>query len=104
VNQPKPDFFCEHCGARVPLYAKNCPGCGRVFAAVRCPNCNFTGEEDLFKTGCPACGYVPAAATPPKKTRKKAAAPRTEPLPFWVYAVSGLAALAIVLLILRFLM
>ena len=53
----KPHFFCESCGAEVPKYAKNCPSCGSAFASVRCPACDFSGEESLFNNGCPSCGY-----------------------------------------------
>jgi hypothetical protein len=95
---PKPHFFCENCGAEVPLRAKNCPGCGRAFSAVRCPACNFTGEESLFKDGCPVCGYLPQKAPATKKAPRNE--PRSAPLPFWVYLVSGLAALAVMILVL----
>jgi ssDNA-binding Zn-finger/Zn-ribbon topoisomerase 1 len=58
----KPQFLCESCGAEVPLEAKHCPGCGRLFEAVRCPACGFTGDDAAFLKGCPACGAeVPAA-------------------------------------------
>ncbi|MDR0451634.1 MAG: hypothetical protein LBH15_01165 [Treponema sp.] len=102
MKQPKPHFFCENCGAEVPLHVKSCPGCGRAFSAVRCPSCNFTGEESLFKNGCPACGYAPAKTAPAAKTAKPgraAAGRRAEVLPLWVYIVSGLAALAVVCLV-----
>ena len=52
-----PRFFCENCNAEVPKNAKTCPQCGRQFASVRCPACDFTGEETLFRDGCPVCGY-----------------------------------------------
>jgi predicted RNA-binding Zn-ribbon protein involved in translation (DUF1610 family) len=97
VKQAKPHFFCENCGTEVPLRAKNCPGCGRAFSAVRCPNCNFTGEESLFKDGCPICGYTPGKTPPGAKAGKDN---RYEALPLWVYIVSGLAALAVVFLVL----
>ena len=99
LKQPKPHFFCENCGTEVPLHAKNCPGCGRAFQAVRCPNCNFTGEESLFKSGCPVCGYTPGKTAPAAKPGKEAADRRTEALPLWVYIVSGLAALVVVFLV-----
>jgi uncharacterized membrane protein YvbJ len=99
VKPPKPQFFCENCGAEVPLSAKNCPGCGRAFSAVRCPNCNFVGEEALFKDGCPICGYSPGRAPPPAKSEKEIAYTRPEPLPLWVYLVSAAAALAVIILV-----
>jgi rRNA maturation protein Nop10 len=86
-----PRFFCEHCGVEVPRNAKRCPGCGRYFASVKCPNCGFAGEEFLFKGGCPVCGYsapsggldTPSVKFPPLK--------RVGPLPLWVYIVTLLA-------------
>ncbi|MDR1352105.1 MAG: hypothetical protein LBK05_02390 [Treponema sp.] len=99
MKQPKPHFFCENCGTEVPLHSKNCPGCGRAFQAVRCPSCNFTGEEALFRNGCPACGYTPGKAAKAPKTGKGPADPRAETLPLWVYIVSGLATLAVIVLV-----
>jgi ssDNA-binding Zn-finger/Zn-ribbon topoisomerase 1 len=99
LKQSKPHFFCENCGTEVPLQAKKCPGCGRDFQAVRCPNCNFTGEEALFKSGCPVCGYTPGKTAPAAKPGKETTYHRTEALPLWVYIVSGLTALAVVFLV-----
>lgn len=55
-----PRFFCERCGTEVPADAKSCVECGRVFASVRCPICDFIGEAAAFKGGCPMCGYSSA--------------------------------------------
>ncbi|MDR2184283.1 MAG: zinc ribbon domain-containing protein [Treponema sp.] len=91
-----PHFFCENCGAEVFKGAKSCPKCGRLFASVLCPACGFAGEEALFTGGCPVCGYsapsengpVPEKASPVKQeTAGK--------LPFWVYALTGLALVAV---------
>ena len=85
-----PRFFCENCGAEVPRNAKNCPKCGRYFASVRCPACDFTGEEALFKGGCPVCGYSSAdnaAVMPGFPDVKKSAGP----LPLWVYILTAAA-------------
>ena len=54
------EFFCEECGKPVSLRASKCPHCGRVFDAVKCPKCSFTGRADLFSNGCPTCGYLRA--------------------------------------------
>jgi predicted RNA-binding Zn-ribbon protein involved in translation (DUF1610 family) len=101
-----PRFFCENCGAEVPRDAKNCPQCGRFFASVRCPSCDFVGEEYLFASGCPVCGYsAPAGpagpapgADPPPLKREAAGA-----LPFWVYVLTALALLGVIALLFIFL-
>jgi len=83
-----PRFFCESCNAEVPGNAKNCPRCGRHFASVRCPACDFIGEEAIFKGGCPVCGYSSAPSSagkrfPPKKSE--------DGLPVWVYILTAAA-------------
>ena len=88
----KMHFFCESCGAEVPRDAKNCPKCGRYFASVRCPACDFIGEEALFKGGCPVCGYSSGASSesagsPRFPESKKSAGP----LPLWVYILTAAA-------------
>ena len=50
-------FFCENCGSEVRPDSKVCPSCGRFFSAVRCPNCDYTGDGKEFLHGCPNCGY-----------------------------------------------
>ncbi|MDR2516345.1 MAG: zinc ribbon domain-containing protein [Spirochaetaceae bacterium] len=91
-------YFCENCGAEVPLKAKRCPGCGRFFESVRCPSCGFTGEESRFAKGCPICGH---AVTGGAKYPHRNGAERPPPLPLWVYLVSA-AALAGVFALLFF--
>jgi len=88
-----PRFFCESCGAEVPRDAKNCPKCGRYFASVRCPACDFIGEEALFKGGCPVCGYSSGASAESAgglrgfpESKKP-----TGSLPFWVYILTAAA-------------
>ncbi len=51
-------FFCEACGKAVALKASKCPHCGRIFDAVKCPKCSFSGRPELFTDGCPSCGYL----------------------------------------------
>ncbi len=64
-------FFCENCGKPVGLRASKCPHCGRVFDAVKCPECSFTGKESLFSNGCPSCGYLSRGQ--PKKDNDRGA-------------------------------
>jgi RNA polymerase subunit RPABC4/transcription elongation factor Spt4 len=88
-----PKFFCENCNAEVPRDAKNCPKCGRYFASVRCPACDFIGEEAFFKEGCPVCGYSasPAAQNIPEPKRKTLAGA----LPLWVFILTSAALMGI---------
>ena len=92
-SSKKPRFFCESCGTEVPRDARNCPKCGRYFASVRCPSCEFTGEETLFKGGCPVCGY--SSGTSPGSAGGFLDFPASKkpagPLPLWVYVLTGAA-------------
>ena len=91
----KPRFFCDNCGVEVPFMAKNCPGCGRFFASVRCPSCGFSGEEASFKKGCPACHY---SASPNGSRFQKAYPERKrtiEALPLWVFIFTAAAFTAV---------
>lgn len=96
-----PHFFCESCGAEVKRNAKSCPECGSAFGSVRCPACDFIGEETLFKNGCPSCGYSSGADQEPgqrqldfpdipPEIKKPAGA-----LPPWVYILTAAAFTAI---------
>jgi hypothetical protein len=89
-KKPELRFFCENCGAEVPLSARHCPHCGREFSQVRCPACGFVGDDSLFKNGCPHCGYNPGTLhgqTPPMMRKSK---PSSSSLPFWVYLIMAL--------------
>jgi len=93
-----PHFFCENCGVEVPRNAEICPQCGRSFASVRCPACNFIGRQALFKGGCPVCGYssapsrldFPAASGGVPEIKKPAGG-----LPVWVYILTAAAFLTV---------
>jgi predicted RNA-binding Zn-ribbon protein involved in translation (DUF1610 family) len=67
MDNKKPRFFCDNCGAEVAMSAKSCPQCGRFFASVRCPKCGFTGRDEDFAQGCPVCGYSTSPADAPGK-------------------------------------
>lgn len=111
----KTKFFCEHCGKEVNRNAKNCPDCGRFFASVRCPCCNYIGSPSEFSEGCPSCGYAvsPDASKNTKNnirliTKKAASSAHNkrdkydDPLPWWVYSiVLGIAVVLIAIIISR---
>ena len=96
-------FFCEHCGHPVSLTADRCPNCSRVFDAVKCPVCSFSGKPVLFSDGCPSCGYLsakkPVSGVDPRKAPANSEIPFGEAqkdveesqkrpsLPRWVYTV-----------------
>jgi uncharacterized membrane protein YvbJ len=83
-----PRFFCDNCGYEVDHEVKACPYCGRYFAAVRCPSCDFSGPEKMFLNGCPLCGYSanPALNKAFKTTKKrKNKHSKGEFLPAWTY-------------------
>jgi ssDNA-binding Zn-finger/Zn-ribbon topoisomerase 1 len=99
-----PRFFCDNCGREVGHQVKACPYCGRFFASVRCPACDFTGAEKLFLNGCPLCGYsaVPVNPVKIKKPRAKKPPRKTEPVPILTYIIAGLVLLILVALLSRF--
>ncbi|RKX80040.1 MAG: hypothetical protein DRP87_00965 [Spirochaetes bacterium] len=94
----KPRFFCDNCGKEVPFKAEKCPACGKYFELTRCPECGFSGKQDLFFSGCPACGYlgVPSYHLQKRKEESKShlSAPveiqkeSTKSLPLWFYLFS----------------
>lgn len=118
----KAKFYCENCGAEVPINAKFCRHCGRFFSSVRCPQCGATGSPDKFVSGCPVCGYAIEGATS-EKTRKNTRLARAllgssvykrnrairndslyneDPLPFWMYLLIFAALILVLFLFLRF--
>ena len=102
----KPRFFCDNCGYEVSSDVKLCPYCGRYFASIRCPACDYSGPDEMFGGGCPMCGY---SAPPPPKTKSKLIKSRpeksdySEHLPTWMYIVSVLFVLGVVAFISFFL-
>jgi uncharacterized membrane protein YvbJ len=91
-------FFCENCGKEVRPGAFTCPWCGRVFTAVRCPECGFEGKASEFTHGCPACGFneqpQPAPALTPSQTSRR-------PLPsIRFYRIAGVILLCLLVLLL----
>jgi len=64
-------FFCKSCGAEVLPESENCPACGKIFKAVRCPRCGFTGDGDLFEMGCPQCNYGVTRVVEKKRKEQK---------------------------------
>jgi hypothetical protein len=96
----KPRFFCDNCGYEVGSDVKACPHCGRYFAAIRCPVCDYSGPDKMFQNGCPMCGY--SSAPPPKvytPRDKKHRHGGSEPLPGWALLLSILGLLFVVLLL-----
>lgn len=61
-------YTCDHCGASVGLYDRQCPRCRKTFDAVRCPRCGHQGPPSAFDSGCPRCQYL----APPPKPRSPA--------------------------------
>lgn len=96
----KAQFFCDSCGASVGARADRCPACGKVFAAVRCPQCGYEGKPSEFTRGCSVCGYMAAGDNGSAK-RRPSRARRELPLsPAVARLVGGALVLLLVVLIL----
>ncbi|HZK20130.1 MAG TPA: zinc ribbon domain-containing protein [Treponemataceae bacterium] len=107
----KARFFCECCDREVDGDAKFCPYCGRFFASVRCPHCAYTGSNNLFKDGCPQCGYATDKKTKSntkkdannvKRKRFKKNRVSDDSLPFWVYLLSIVLLIVVLLIITQY--
>jgi ssDNA-binding Zn-finger/Zn-ribbon topoisomerase 1 len=105
MDTKNPRFFCDNCGAEVPMSAKSCPQCGRFFASIRCPKCGFTGKDEDFARGCPVCGYSTAphraGENPKRNGRYKGKQPGETPgaLPFWMYLFAALVFICVLTLL-----
>ena len=89
-----PKFFCENCGCEVKRNAQFCPHCGRLFASVRCPSCNYFGTSSQFANGCPKCGYAFRQKKEKDKGKKEKSHQKKrnykaydDALPKWVYVL-----------------
>jgi len=50
-------YICAKCYKEVEKDAKVCKNCGAKLGNIRCPFCNFKGDESDFKNDtCPKCG------------------------------------------------
>jgi hypothetical protein len=94
----KARYFCENCGAEVRPGASCCPSCGRVFTAVRCPECGFEGRASEFVRGCPSCGFMeqkkiePPPPRPVEKRIRRSFSAR-------FYRIAGIVLLALVVIL-----
>jgi hypothetical protein len=98
----KARYFCENCGAEVRPGASSCPSCGRVFTAVRCPECGFEGRASEFARGCPSCGFMVQKKneTPPPLPPPRPAAPRhRRTFSARFYRIAGIVLLALVVIL-----
>jgi uncharacterized membrane protein YvbJ len=99
ILNKKPRFFCDNCGYEVGADVKTCPYCGRHFASIRCPACDYSGPDKMFQNGCPMCGY---SSTPSSKTgkayksREKKPRRPAESLPTWALILSVLALFVVI--------
>jgi transposase len=60
---------------------------------VRCPACNFIGEEALFRDGCPVCGHT-AGKPGSNRNNKRGLNDDKKPagaLPVWAYILAAAA-------------
>jgi hypothetical protein len=97
----KARYYCENCKAEVRAGSPSCPSCGRVFIAVRCPECGYEGRAAEFKSGCPSCGFLEpretvTAAPSAGKPRRHSALP----LGFYKITIIVLTVLLVGLLLL----
>jgi hypothetical protein len=115
AGRARAKFFCDHCGAEVPLEAASCPRCERPFSSVRCPRCGFAGPPRSFAAGCPSCGYAGGGGAAGKPGGTRSARPRLTvpgrpravlPRRFYMVAAVGLSVIllaSILLLVQRLL-
>ena len=101
-NDSIPKFFCENCGKEVKRNATMCVHCGRFFASVKCPACNYTGLASRFSNGCPRCGYAVrkegAKEVKEKKEVSSSQKTRYNSLPIWIYTIIFIFFLGVIFL------
>jgi len=95
----KPRFFCDNCGYEVGGDVKICPYCGRHFASIRCPACDYSGPDKMFKNGCPLCGYSSVPLSGKSTPREKRHGRTAEPLPTWALILSIIGLFVVILLL-----
>ena len=92
-------FYCDNCGAEVEINSDECPRCGVLFKAVKCPRCDYTGRAGEFHDGCPRCAYLKKSSPDRKKRFKKGWSDRV----FWTLGFLLLLLLPLLIfLLLRF--
>jgi uncharacterized membrane protein YvbJ len=105
-------FVCEKCGNAVRRNAVRCDFCGQVFNGIKCPQCGFSGEADLFSDGCPACGFTGSfGAENGKKTCESEKPKRVytltkkekKMLPLFIYRILGIIAFILIVVFIIFL-
>jgi len=95
----KPRFFCDNCGYEVGGDVKVCPYCGRHFASIRCPACDYSGPDKMFQNGCPLCGYSSVPLSGKNTPREKRRGRTAEPLPTWALILSIIGLFVVILLL-----
>lgn len=100
---PKPSFYCENCGRKVPAGLDVCPGCGELFSSVRCPSCGYTGEPGFFKKSCPHCGFTGKDVIDNSLNKKNynIGLITKNFLPAWVYRVLITALIILIIYLIR---
>lgn len=62
-------FYCQYCGAQVPINSSRCHNCNKEFESVLCPKCLYSGSSIEFQNGCPSCGYLKEKPLPKKEKK-----------------------------------
>ena len=89
-------FYCDNCGAEVEINSDECPRCGVLFKAVKCPRCNYTGRAGEFRNGCPRCAYLKKGSPGKNLSIKKGLSDKV----FWILGLLLLLLLPLLLFLL----